>query len=146
MRSNLALATGDRTAGACTTTTIQWHFEKSEGKADPSLRMPIQQIMTWLRLWKDNQHRKYTIIEHRTKTYCKLTTSPNKWLMVRGPMAATIATLIDVGVKPVNPISWLTANLTHSLNIHHDDYAKHRVKHELMKIIDNKTWVKAAEQ
>ena len=39
--------------------------------------------------------------------YVKLARAGNEWQLVKGPMGATIATLLDTDVRPVHPIKWL---------------------------------------
>ena len=74
---------------------------------DPRVAAPIEQLMTWLQLWKRAsvlRRRSITKCWFHTVWYLKL--AKNRWQCVRGPLAATVATLMDLGARPTHPARW----------------------------------------
>ena len=144
MRHNIAVATGDQIPGTCNTTLLQWNFSKTKHQADPCIKVPLQQLMTWLRLWNANLGDKSRITERWHNLHMELHRATNRWQLVRGPMGATISTLLDLGIKPAHPINWITSN--YALNISHDKHSRHRVEHEVTELILKQIWNKASDQ
>ena len=78
-------------------------------------------------------------------TYRALSLAQYRWLLVKGPLAVTVATLIDLGIKPIQPTVWLVPELQCILKIDFNASAVHRIEHEVAKIISARQWSKAAQ-
>ena len=112
-RTNIAVATADLTAGTCTTTFLRWHFRESKYSADPLVLQPIAQVKSWLKLYQGEKDRRQTAGAHAPhcesivslwhKMYKQMYKKDNKWQLVRGPLTATIATLLDQDIRPIDP-------------------------------------------
>lgn len=149
MRSNIALATGDRSSGTCITTLLRWHFPTTRHFADPALKLPVQQVLTWIRLWKANTrdpNTKHKFVAAWSKLYEKMSKSDNRWLLAKGPLGATSATLLDLGIKPRRPANWITNDAIVEFNPAHSDHAALRVEFEIARIIEAKVWRQASTQ
>ena len=105
-RENIAKTTDDKHHGTCSTTTLAWHVYDSKSVCDPAIRLSTKQIKTWLRLYRslDDSNRR-TITKRWCSTYARMSRHRYKWALVRGPIAATIATILDMGWKPLSPTS-----------------------------------------
>eukprot|EP00959_Pyramimonas_sp_CCMP1952_P121250 2535336-Pyramimonas_sp.AAC.1 len=65
------------------------------------------------------------------------------WQCVRGPLAATIAVLIDLKAIPHSPVYWLFPNGAH---VRFTDKAfQHALWHVLMEVCNNLSWSGAAK-
>ena len=91
----------------------------------------------------------------------KMKAAKNKWAYATGPVSATVAMLIDVGVNPVHPTLWkIPAALRdevrseasadpqkeYQLSPKHDIHAHHRARYEISRIAEGKVWRSAATQ
>ena len=110
---NIAKAAGLGRQGSCSTTAIAWSFRRQHHKhcrsADPRVVMPLGQVRTWMRLWKNADE---TVKDDIKKVWKiglrRMADEQARWMRVTGPMSATIATMMDVGWAPVLPNRWLT--------------------------------------
>jgi len=100
-KRNIATATGMMGAGACATSTIQWAFRKSKvtnASADPRVRIPYEQVQSWMAMYHrmDLKERKIVTTNWSNKLK-RLQSAKSKWMCIRGPIDATIATLLQAG-------------------------------------------------
>lgn len=75
----------------------------------------------------------------------KLKDKDTRWMKVRGPMSATIGTLLDLGWRPVHPTSWIPSQ---NCDDYVDFYENHRVSehkviHMIEKDLTKKIWREA---
>ena len=88
--------------GQCTTTAIAMEFGQ---KNDPGVEARTAVIKDWIYLWMGQKQSRSCLV----KTWYKLKealSGPYRWRRVRGPVAATMATLRDLGWDPFSPIEW----------------------------------------
>ena len=101
-KAALAKASGIWRAGGCTTTglCLRWG-----ALADPEVDMRLQTLVAWTQSWLDlpEWHPAITAVWTKLAPYLK---SPSRWSRVKGHMAATIATLWDIGWEPLGPLLW----------------------------------------
>ncbi len=88
----------------CTTTTIWWSFGAG---ADPAVRLPMEQIGEWIDIWMGSG----PVLRRRIRNMWMKEMPPlvkheQRWSCARGPMRATICTLVDMGWKPASPDHW----------------------------------------
>lgn len=148
-RTNVAVATGDTSHGACTTTLFRWHFPRSKHCSDPYVSYPISQLKTWISLYHPAVQRygEKTVYETWNKPYAYLSRSKNKWSKVRGPMGATIAVLIDLGFKLPHPLFYTHSlkGLSRSFELR-PLFGHLKVLDEVSQMIENRIWTNAAKQ
>ena len=84
------------------------HFTQLVTSLDwvPSLELVKGQIDWWCRYLRDSITRPGEVAKVWVEKYRKLSQHRNKWSVVDGPIAATIATVLDVGWDPVLPNQW----------------------------------------
>ena len=149
-RTNIAMATSDYTGGACVTTLLRWHYPRTNGHADPHLTYPTAQLKTWIRLCsKQTRSIQNVIAELWTNAYRRLSESKNKWNMAKGPMTATIAMLLDLGLKPIHPQVYhhkAEDGEIYALKPCHDEHSINRVIHEITMISEKQIWKQASQQ
>ena len=59
-------------------------------------------------------------------------------MMVRGPMSATIATLMGAGLKPVDPTNWVTVDGKYVADIMYEPgISHHQIFHYIQSILEN---------
>ena len=106
-KANITEATGMAGANACSTSLLSWAFRKNRSKAahpDPRVAIPMEQISAWVGMWtRASASTRRVLGRMWVKAYRIVAAAKNKWMMVRGPISATIASLIDLGFKPVSP-------------------------------------------
>jgi hypothetical protein len=106
-KTNIAMATGMLSPGACGTSIVKWAFRfgtYKNGSADPRVTMPLAQVRAWTDIWRRaSTATRQCIISVWHKSHRILAQAVSKWHLVRGPLSATISTLLDCGWKPVQP-------------------------------------------
>ena len=110
---NVAEATGQMGQDACRTTTIHWAFR--DGKytvvsANPRVSMPIDQLRTWMRIWQEADRAKRIRLTKNWHEACGEVAKGSRWHRARGPLTATISTLIDIKWKPKAHHKWISAD------------------------------------
>ena len=128
--------------GQCVTTAIALELG---GWSDPALSTRAIVIADWAWLWKTagGNRTRYRVTWHRLKG--KLD-NKNRWKMVKGPMAATIATLYDLGFDPLMPDKWITPHKV--VWNYNDEYVQENTqfyKDLLLEYVNDQSWKKAAE-
>lgn len=111
-KKNVSKATGMSKPGACASSIVEWAFRKSQhgncSTADPRVVMPMGQLNCWIRLRKQaGQDSRADIQQTRKIALRRMKDAKARWLNVRGPMSATIATAMDLGWAPIHPNRWL---------------------------------------
>ena len=138
-------------SGGCATTIMAWAYKRQHHKhcrsADPRIVMPMGQVRTWMRLWKDSGDDLKKDIKEVWKTALRKMADQNtRWMRVRGPLAATIATLMDIGWTPALPNKWLTSDKSMIATFDAiDGVTQYHVCHSIESDIHNKMWRHAAE-
>ncbi len=122
MRKNFRRASHLGHTRGCTTSTIWWTFSPA---ADPAIRIPLEQISEWIDLWlAASPQLRQRIRRSWMRNMPRLVRDPDRWKHARGPMAATICTLVELGWKPASPAHW-------------------RVDDQLMAVADGAAYAKA---
>ena len=87
----------------CAATTLAWFFGDC---GDPAITCPVSQIVTWIGSWETVEEGTKTRINSawRKVAHTKL----SKWTLAKGPITATLRTLLDIGWSPVNPNRWMS--------------------------------------
>ena len=104
MRYNLKLATHFGGTGACITSVLAWLFGPT---ADPLVKQAAEQLDMWVLTWKDfdPQERRETRVTWAVALGSILGGTP--LLRPKGPVEATIATLMQLGWQPSHPDRWV---------------------------------------
>ena len=108
MRRNMKRATPMGNSHSCLTTTIEWYY--GLGK-DPFVSTGADQIGQWFDLWSkcDDDKTKRIRLSWSRKVH-RLARHPNKWSQAKGPISATICTIVDAGWIPSQPDCWIAPN------------------------------------
>ena len=90
--------------GQCSTSAIAIQFRDG---ADPAVRIRTQIISQWIGIWvAASEEKRQEIVTLWPRQIHRLQHSA-RWSRVKGPMQATIATLIDLGWVPNHPDRWM---------------------------------------
>ena len=148
-KRNIAEATGLMGPGACATTVIAWSFQKgcyANKSADPRIALPLEQVKSWMEIWKRSSLRERRRIGNKwSKLLRKIAHAKSRWQMVRSPASATIATLLDLGWKPIRPNQWLVPDGSHLATFDAvDGVTQHHVLHILETALHRRLWDNAA--
>lgn len=100
LRTRTAMATGLQQTGRCCTTAIPVAYGPHRG---PAVRVTMEAVKQWLLLWQAHLHFHLSIRTAWRACVHLLTNHRHPWNLVRGPMAATIATLLQYGWQPAFP-------------------------------------------
>ena len=106
MRALAALSSGWWSAGACTTTILSL---VSAPREDPQFRLRHEQLLCFAQLWHGLSHKqRYGVSRAWDKIATVFGQIPpsNRWRRVRGPIAATIAVIMDLSWRPRSPVFW----------------------------------------
>ena len=88
---------------------------------------------------------KGSISKRWTKAYRTIAAAGNRWLRVRGPITATIATLLDRGFKPLSPTQWLTPDGQYISNFDHEPgISQYHVLDQIQRMLELKQWEAAS--
>ncbi len=94
---------GCRVPGGCSTTAIRLGFTSA---ADPTVSAPKQVLQEWLNLLDELQPQKASLELAWRRLVQQLSTAKSRWGRVRGPVSAVVATLLDLGWRPLGPACW----------------------------------------
>ena len=112
-KANIAKATGLIASGTCSTSVLRWAFRRgrfANDSADPRVRIPAEQVKAWTGIWtRASDDKKARIAKVWTAIHLKLKKAKQMLQCVRGPISASIATLIDASWEPVKPTAWITS-------------------------------------
>eukprot|EP00959_Pyramimonas_sp_CCMP1952_P409342 8578621-Pyramimonas_sp.AAC.1 len=101
MRAQAATCSGLRAPGACTTTLLGL---LGDAKDDPQFRLRYEKLNGWALSWADLDHKSRRLCSEVWKMIStKMDQTKYRWQVVRGPMAATIAVLRDIGWQAGSP-------------------------------------------
>jgi hypothetical protein len=147
-KSNIAEATGLMGRGSCATTAIRWAFltgKYTRDSADPRINVPMEQVTSWMNMWaKSTFEMKANISACWAKLYRKMASSSKRWLLVKGPMSAIIATVIEIGWKPIAPNEWVTADGQFACFDAVPGASQYQVQFEFKRILERDLWTHAA--
>ncbi|CAK0897887.1 unnamed protein product, partial [Prorocentrum cordatum] len=89
--------------GRCLTTSLAAAFDRR----DPAKALRREQVLAWLRLWREypEYHTRIARSWDSIRSRLRLAGS-RRWRVSKGPIAATISTLLDIGWDPVSPMVW----------------------------------------
>ena len=93
IRQQFATASMITKSGGCTTTAyaLTVGLEK-----DPSLKLRLEVVECWLRVLAETTMPIEAVKRAWHRSRIELEGNPKRWLIVRGPMAAVIATMLDM--------------------------------------------------
>eukprot|EP00959_Pyramimonas_sp_CCMP1952_P217797 4554952-Pyramimonas_sp.AAC.1 len=101
MRARAATCSGLWAPGACTNTLLGL---LGAAKDDPQFRLRYEQLNGWALAWADLGHKSRRACAGVWMGACtKMDQTKCRWQVVRGPMAATIAALRDLGWQAESP-------------------------------------------
>ena len=149
-KSNIAEATGMAGANACSTPIFAWAFRRSRANAahaDPRVSIPLEEIIAWIGIWgKATSSTKNAISGLWAKVYRRIAKAKTRWLVVRGAISATIATLLDLGFSPVAPTEWVTPDGQHIACFNHEPGVSHyHVLDQIRQMLELKQWKAASD-
>ena len=109
--------------------------------------MPMGQVRSWMRLWKNAADDLRKDIKEVWKIGLrKMAEEKTRWMRVKGPLTATIATLMDAGWAPVLPHKWLTRDKSQTASFDAiDGVTQLHVCHVVENDIIEKVWRNVAE-
>ena len=77
--------------------------------------------------------------------YAGLKYAKSRWQCVRGPIDATIATLLQAKWKPISPTHWIAPTGEHTINFNDEEgISHHRVLHMLREGLEADLWQHAS--
>ena len=102
IRRNFATAAMIRRPGGCTTTAfgLTLGFE-----ADPAVSLRAELVQCWMEVARTSAVPR-AALERVWGKLRELISGPRRWSRVRGPMAAVVATIVDLGWVPLKPDEW----------------------------------------
>ena len=103
LRSTAALCTSSK-SGACTTSAIAIGLPPG---SDPAIALRVEILKCWIDFWAGNTHLHEELLKSWMKLVPKLKLKATRWRQVGGPVGAAVATLYDIGWKPVSPNGWI---------------------------------------
>ena len=107
--------------------------------------MPEEQIKAWIGLWRRSSRAKQVRITRQwPRLYRKLKTSNSTWACVNGPIAATIATLLDLRWKPITPTRWLTPEGLVGDFMKEPGISQHEILHKIHQQLEHQLWQHAS--
>jgi hypothetical protein len=90
---------------ACPTTLLA--MPPTGSMADPAVKCRVQQIFPWLGLWRQLPPTKRPLVAASWQSaVVRLAPLRSRWRNVAGPLAPTVATLLDLGWTPHTPTHW----------------------------------------
>ena len=100
-----------------------------------------------MQIWTRAKNETRKIVEKNwAKSYRIIAAAKNRWMLVRGPMTATIATLIDIGIKPVVPCRWITKDGETVMNFDHEPGVScFRILDHVQGLLEEKQWKAAGD-
>ncbi|CAK0847722.1 unnamed protein product [Prorocentrum cordatum] len=94
-----------RRKGRCLTSTLAMLY----GRGDPAKSIPREQLAAWLDQWFAHPELHARIARAWQPSLRRLRLAgESRWRRVRGPISATVATLLDAGWDPVDHDFWVT--------------------------------------
>ena len=101
-RRNRVQATDLSGHGICITSALEWAYYKQSMKMcsslDPKISIPLQQVKAWMRQFQESdEEHKQEIKRQWPSTLMRMKDARTRWMRAKGPMAAAICTLLDMG-------------------------------------------------
>ena len=89
--------------GQCNTTAIALMMRAG---ADPAIKVRLEVVKQWSQMWRSMDDGTKARVRAVWQKQLPKLQAANRWSHVRGPMRATMASLIDMGWNPVFPDMW----------------------------------------
>eukprot|EP00972_Heterocapsa_arctica_P006627 969641-Heterocapsa_arctica.AAC.1 len=102
-RASAVQGAGVGKRGTCATTVIRMIYGESR---DPLVKARTQLLSMWVRHMAKNRDHRTAAVKFWHRSRQQLGDDGYHWNRVKGPMAATIATLIDIGWQPLSACYW----------------------------------------
>jgi len=103
LRSDAAAASGLFAPGRCATSALRLAFRPD---ADPAVGGPLAQVKLWFQLLWARPDLREDVSSHWQDAVALLGRK-DRWRIVRGPLSATVATLLDQDFTLHGPVDWL---------------------------------------
>ena len=104
LRAMAVTAAGATPPGSCPVTAVRLAYPVLE---DPWIRLPVDILCEWVHFWsRASQDTQRSIYKFWAKTKVLLADPSSRWRQVRGFASAVIATVMDLGMKPISPVCW----------------------------------------
>ena len=102
LKATLAVCSGLRKSGGCTSTSLQLQGGEA---ADPEFYIRHELLDTWLGVWGElpKLHMAISVVWGRLLEKLRV---KSRWNRTTGIMGAVISTLLDVGWEPEGPVDW----------------------------------------
>ena len=143
--SALAAVVAPRTITACPASALLWHFD---AEVDPALQAPLAQLTMWWRLHSRVDQAPFAdLIKGAWRTLRdKFSSLPadRQWRAVKGPLAATIVTLLGAGWKPDQFNVWVAPKDRGVAMLSTAPYEWHTIKDAFISSTQDKIWTAAA--
>ena len=104
LKRRLAVDSGARVNGGCTSTAVQLQLNIDQ---DPEVAVPLQLIASYLSFAPTLSKQTLLLKQFWSDKFAQLDT-PHRWKIVSSQIEAVIATLLDAGWKPMCPWAWKT--------------------------------------
>ena len=95
---------GVRKVGGCTTTAIAMNLGTHK---DPFCSLRLELVEAWLRAYNDTSIPQDAVAKLWAETLPKLADHQTRWNRAKGPLAAVVATLLDLLWVPEAPLHWV---------------------------------------
>ena len=141
MRANIKAGTTLGTTCACTTTAIAWIYGEY---VDPYISIRVEQLATWIDLWVSYGSDVQSKLQNmwRKKLSAIICNRKHMWSLAKGPMTATICTLLEIGWKPTSPSRWFTGESWAMVGS--ASYSKAHILGQAQQDLKARLWSKAA--
>ena len=109
LRWQCNVATGRPVTGRCAYTQVQLEYGADK---DPVYTVVSENLREWLSLCLNNQKRYPQLFADTqaqwTQWHLKLKPEHTRWKRTKGPPAAALSTVLDLGWVPIGPMRWIT--------------------------------------
>jgi hypothetical protein len=103
LRGTLATSSGLLRAGGCTSSALAIHMGTH---MDPAYFVPREVVLNWLTTWPSAEQWHRAIVRIWSKVTARVE-GATRWHRVLGPLGTLVATLLDIGWDPVEPLRWV---------------------------------------
>jgi hypothetical protein len=141
LRATMANASGVRRSGGCCTTALALHFGPEQ---DPAFKLREELFAMWFSLWSDLKAHRMIIAKIWPAKLAKLD-CPSRWQKVTGHIDAVIATALDIGWRPIQPLEWEDRGGDLWAFSPADPGLRTQLRHHLLQDLRGFIWQKAAK-
>ncbi len=144
MRRNLKAGTNLGRTQSCLSTTLAWIYGSSY---DPEVSTRVEQVAYWIDVWKTFGENKKKRIRHMwIRLLPKLGLKQSRmWSHSKGPISATICSVLAAGWKPLSPTRWLTSDKQSIAIIDGAEYNKAHILAQLHQDLSKQIWKEASK-